>query len=456
MSSKTFTEPFTEPFKRVTKRLTVQESIPMKHVFWTQHAPPAPDAGVLQDTIACDVLVVGGGILGCAAALRLRELGVDVCLLEAHAIGCGASGRNGGLVVPSLPRLGPDDAQRLLGADFGSRLVRMVAGSAGFVFDLIARYNLQCDAVQLGWLNPCHAQSLLAPMRARAHAWADAASQAVWLDANAARQHTGSAHYLGAIFDPSGGHLNPLAYTRELARTAAQLGARIHVASPVQNIQRQQGHWIVRTPKGVVHAKRLLQCSHIQHPEINRHITPNLLKSCVPLTVYQMATTVIPDAIRRTVLPENASLSDSRNNLFACRRTADGRLVVGAMAAITHWRAEQRLKRTAARRLWTIFPQLDQISFEYIWSGRAALTPDFLPRIVQFGEHWLAPLGCNGRGIAMSTALGWRMADYFASEDAQHLPIPISQNAPIPLHAAARLLPQWLLPLGDLQDRWRT
>jgi len=427
----------------------------MNTVFWAQHAPPAPTLPPLQDEIACDVLVTGGGILGCSAALRLRELGVDVCLLEAQTPGCGASGRNGGLVVPSLPRLGPDDARRLLGADYGERLVRMVAGSARFVFDLIARYALQCDAVQQGWLNPCHAQSLIAPMQARAQAWANAGGQAVWLDADTTRQRSGSHRYLGAIFDPGGGHLNPLAYTRELARQAARLGARMYDTSPATSIRRQQDRWIVHTPGGVVRARRLLQCSHIQHPEINRHITPNLLQDCIPLTVYQLATTVIPANIRHSVLPENTSLSDSRNNLFACRHTADGRLVVGGMAAITHWRAEARLKRTVARRVREVFPQLEHISFEYIWHARAALTPDFLPRIVELGENWLAPLGCNGRGIAMSTSLGWRIAEYLASGNRQHLPIAPGRQVPIPLHAMARFLPQMLLPFGELQDRWR-
>jgi len=427
----------------------------VNRVFWTVHAPAAAVFPPLHASRHCDVLVVGGGILGCSAAVRLRELGVDVCLLEADAIGSGASGRNGGLVVPSLPRVGPDDAKRLLGETMGQRLISMVAHSAEFVFQRIAHYGLICDAVQQGWIHPCHAHTLIPAMQTRAQAWCNAGGQAVWLDAQATRQRTGSQSYVGAIYDPSGGHLNPLAYTRALAHTAAQLGARIHTATAVQRIQKQGDGWQVQTPSATVHAKSVLQCSHIQNPQINRQITPKLLRSCVPLTVYQLATQVIAPDLRRTLLPDNASLSDSRNNLFACRMTADGRLVAGAMAAITHWRAEARVQRALARRMQRVFPQLGRVQFEYVWSGRAALTPDFLPRIFQLGERWLAPLGCNGRGIAMSTALGFRLADYLVDGNDQHLPVPLRAPAPIAYHAVSQYLPQWLLPIGDLQDRWR-
>lgn len=49
----------------------------------------------LQGEEACDVAVIGGGFTGLSAALHLGERGYKVCLLDAHRIGWGASGRNG-------------------------------------------------------------------------------------------------------------------------------------------------------------------------------------------------------------------------------------------------------------------------------------------------------------------------------------------------------------------------
>src|SRR5258708_31935291 len=49
-----------------------------------------------------DLAVIGGGITGCSTALNAAESGASVVLLEAKTIGWGASGRNGGQVIPGL------------------------------------------------------------------------------------------------------------------------------------------------------------------------------------------------------------------------------------------------------------------------------------------------------------------------------------------------------------------
>ena len=56
----------------------------------------------MPGTFAREVLVVGAGYLGLSAALHLAEAGRDVVVLDAEAPGWGASGRNGGQVIPGL------------------------------------------------------------------------------------------------------------------------------------------------------------------------------------------------------------------------------------------------------------------------------------------------------------------------------------------------------------------
>lgn len=58
----------------------------------------------LNESISCDVCVVGGGYTGLSSALHLAEAGFDVVVLEASRIGFGASGRNGGQLVNSYSR----------------------------------------------------------------------------------------------------------------------------------------------------------------------------------------------------------------------------------------------------------------------------------------------------------------------------------------------------------------
>ena len=389
--------------------------------------------------------VIGAGILGLTAALALARAGVAVTVLEASEIGAGASGRNGGLVVPSLPRIGPQALMRRLGADSGARLAAMVAGSASTVFDLIRAEAISCEAVQAGWLQPAHAARLAAGLLARGRGWQAAGSSCVWLDAAEARRRLGSARFHGALLDPTGGHLNPLAYTRGLARALLAAGGRLHTATPVLSTS---GRFALRTPGGTLRATRVLQCTNGQTPGVGAAVQ----HSTVPLFVYQLATPVLPDHVRAAMLAGNEAFSDTRNNLLAGRWTAEGRLVTGGMAA---WQpgAMARLPKKLARRLAKVFPALAGVTLPRVWRGQAALTGDFVPRLFEPLPGWLAPIACNGRGIALSTALGRALGEALAHDDLSNLPLPIAPPRPIRPRVLARLAPQILLPLGDWQDR---
>jgi glycine/D-amino acid oxidase-like deaminating enzyme len=69
---------------------------------WAATAPPPPDTSALESETRADLCVVGAGFDGLSAALHAAEGGASVVVLEAGAIGWGASGRNNGQVVPTL------------------------------------------------------------------------------------------------------------------------------------------------------------------------------------------------------------------------------------------------------------------------------------------------------------------------------------------------------------------
>jgi glycine/D-amino acid oxidase-like deaminating enzyme len=372
-----------------------------------------------------------------------------VTVLEAATVGAGASGRNGGLVVPSLPRIGPADVRAKLGEARAARLLALLAGGADALFALIARENIACDAAQSGWLNPAHAAALAPRVEARVGIWRAAGARCVWLGAAEARARLGSEQFHGALFDPSGGHLDPLAYTRGLARAAVAAGAVLHEGSPVLGAERQTGAWRLRTASGPLVAEKVLQATNTTPPGVPGDV---LEAATVPLLVYQLATQVMPPEARAAMLAGNEAFSDTRNNLLACRWTASGRLVTGGMATL-HAGAMARLPRKLAARLEAVFPALGPVRFERVWRGRAALTGDFLPRLIVRAPGWLAATACNGRGLVMNTMLGPELAGYLRSDDEAALPLPVGPPRPIRARKLARLVPQLLLPLGDWQDR---
>jgi glycine/D-amino acid oxidase-like deaminating enzyme len=419
------------------------------HSLWAATALEAASYPALAQDLDVDIAVVGGGIHGLSAALSAAEAGRRVAVLEAVSIGHGASGRNGGLVVPSLPRVGPDDVLRAYGPERGEAFIRLVLAAPNEVFAVIRRFGIDAGAHQSGWLNPAHAPALVANLERRLSAWQRFGSQASLISAAETRRRIGSARFHGAIADPTGGHLNPLAYTRGLARAASGMGALIHEQTPVRAAEQRGERWRLRTDTGSVTAARVLQATNAQPPGMPADAGA---AGTVPLIVYELATPVLTPAQRAAILPGGEAMSDTRNNLFACCIDATGRLVTGGMAPLTQMAARSWLPPILARRLGRIFPELAPSRFEFVWSGRASLTPDFLPRLFEPAPGWITPITCNGRGVALSTAIGARIGRWLATGDDADLPLPRSAPGAIPLHALAARVPQWLLPLGMLAD----
>ena len=73
---------------------------PLPPSLWAATAAEAFEAEALTGAASVDALIVGGGFCGLSAALHLARAGAATMLIEAQEIGWGASGRNGGQVIP--------------------------------------------------------------------------------------------------------------------------------------------------------------------------------------------------------------------------------------------------------------------------------------------------------------------------------------------------------------------
>jgi glycine/D-amino acid oxidase-like deaminating enzyme len=133
-------------------------------------ARPAPPTPPLDGDRRVSVVVIGAGFTGLSAALHLAEGGVDVAVLEAHAPGWGASGRNGGQVNPGLKH-DPDTVEQDFGSDLGARMVALSGNAPNVVFDLIQRHQIECQALQSGTLRAAISPRDAAGIRTTAALW---------------------------------------------------------------------------------------------------------------------------------------------------------------------------------------------------------------------------------------------------------------------------------------------
>lgn len=414
---------------------------------WHATAPALPPFPAARGEIDADLLVVGGGFAGLSTALHAAEAGLRVVLCEAEAVAWGASGRNAGFVVPNFAKVDPEAIIARLGPDAGGRLVAMAAGSADLVFGLIRRHGIACDAVQAGWIQPAHSDAALARAQSRAHQWAGLGRPAELLDAEGVAALTGVAGWRGGWIDRSGGTLNPVAYSRGLAQAAVRAGARLYDGTPITSLVAEGEKWVARSRHATIRAARVVLATNAYAGGL----VPGLARSFFPLRVFQIATEPLPLALRQRLLPGGQCVSDSRRNLFTFRFDADNRLITGGMHIFgpgAAARVPRAIHARMARMLGVDLPPL-----AYGWSGMAAVMPGFLPRLLTPAPGLIAGFGCNGRGIAMTTAMGRELAAWAQGMPVDALAIPAAQPAPLPFHPLMRHAPNALLPVSMIRDR---
>jgi glycine/D-amino acid oxidase-like deaminating enzyme len=387
---------------------------------------PAPPAPPLQGSAKADVAIVGAGFTGLSAALHLAEAGVDALVLEAEEPGFGASGRNGGQVIPGL-KFDPDKLVALLGRERGERLVEIAGGAAEFAFGLIERHAIRCAPVRKGWIQGAHAPSILDTAQRRVEQWGRRGAPVRFLDRGEVAELTGTERYFGGWLDERGGTIQPLSYARGLARAALAAGARIHGKSPALRLASEGSGWRLETPSGSVAAERVLIATN----GYTGDLWPGLKQSLVPVNSFQVATRPLSDNLRATLLPGGQPVSDTRRLLRYFRLDPEGRFMMGGRGA-SHGEGRSALYERLRRAARWLFPQLDGLEWEFYWSGKVALTADHLPHIHEPAPGMTAALGYNGRGVAMASRMGKLIADHLMGAPPEALGFPITRIRPLP------------------------
>jgi glycine/D-amino acid oxidase-like deaminating enzyme len=411
----------------------VEVARPLPSSLWAATAEPAVDTPPLDASISAEVLIVGAGYTGLSTALHLAGQGVKVCVIDANEPGWGASGRNGGQVIPGL-KYDPDELIRRYGSRDGEALALIAGSAADMVFDLIERYGIQCDATRNGWVQPTHSTKLIGTLHARARQWEARGAPVELLDRTQVSKRLGTEAFVGGWIDKRAGSVQPLSYARGLARAAKAAGVAIHGGTRAAALERRPDGWRVRCAGGcVIDAKQVLLATN----GYTDALWPGLAQSVIAANSFIVATRPLPADIGATVLPGREVASDSRRLLLYFRKDAAGRLLMGGRGPFRDPRSavEWAHLERAARLM---YPQLEGIEYEYRWAGRIAITRDFLPHVHTPEQGLTIALGYNGRGIAMATTLGKHLAA-FMSGAAQGLPLPPTSVKPIPFHAFQRV-----------------
>lgn len=410
---------------------------------WAETAPERKITAPLTQDVEADVAIIGGGFSGLSAALYLAKRGKRVVLLEGKAIGWGASGRNNGQVIPTMTAAEPDAIAQRYGAA-GERFAKLIGNSADILFSIVREENIQAEAEQNGWFQPAHSPGRVKLSQMRVEAWKRFGFPAEFLDREATQKLLGSDFWYGGMFNPTGGHINPLALARGMAAAAESYGAIIYEQSPAITYKQVGDIWIVQTDKATLRAKGFLLATNAYTGELREGLAPRLARTIVPVLSWQMATAPLSDNLRATILPGRQAVSDTRGDLRFFRYDARNRLITGGVV-MGNYNVAERVKHKTARNLAEAFPSLGEPEISHVWSGYIGMTWDRFPRVHKLGENGWAWIGCNGRGVALGTALGREIARAIDGEPVQELALPLTKPTPLPFHKIARRIAPFYL-----------
>jgi glycine/D-amino acid oxidase-like deaminating enzyme len=401
---------------------------PLPKSLWASTATPTVSYSPLKGHITADCVIVGGGFTGLSTTLHLAERGLKAVLLEANEPGWGASGRNGGQVIPGL-KLDPSEMRAKYGEDLGRRLTKTVGGTADLVFDLIKRHSIDCDAARMGWIQGAPGPKGMAEVRRRVEEWSAEGADVAVLDADQVRSRVGGGDYVGAYFHRGGGTVNPLSYSRGLARAAAAAGAEIHGDSRAMSLERTGQSWKVTTSGGSVTAPKAVLCTN----GYTDNLWPGLAETVIPVLSSVVATEPLSDNLRKVILPGREGVSETRRVLNWFSMDGKGRLIFGGRANQQETEAPNAFSPVMAR-LKAMMPILGEPRIQFRWAGNVAITTDHVPHMNELAPNLYAGLGYNGRGVAMSTMMGKLLDERASGTRAEDIPFPTTSIERIPFH----------------------
>ena len=352
-----------------------------------------------------DVVVIGSGFTGLSAALGCAEKGLSVALLEAKTIGYGASGRNGGQLIPGLRW-----SMREVDAEFGRERARAIFnlayGAVDRVSDRIARHGIDCD-LKAGHLEaaykPGHFDAMQrdAEFLAQEFGWGAEVIQPQDMG-----QHIDGGGYHGGIYDRRGGHFHPLNYALGLAKAAAVAGVDIFENNRCGgwfDFSKDDDREFEVLAEANLRTKHLIIATDSWTQDMDRELG----RFTIPIMNYNIATAPLANA--DALLPSDAAVADSRFVLNYFRLSADKRLIFGGGEKYGQTPPAD-IAAFVRKHMTGVFPSLAGTPIHYAWGGAVGVTMNRLPHMGRRGNVFFAH-GFSGHGALVTTLAGELLAD---------------------------------------------
>ncbi|RVU39233.1 FAD-binding oxidoreductase [Hwanghaeella grinnelliae] len=420
---------------------------PFNETLWHATAIPAPAMTPLEGEVSTDVCIVGGGYTGMTTAIELRRRGVEVTLLEAQEAGFGGSGRNAGHCTPTFVLASLDGLRQALGRERGDRLIARQTKGADMAAEFIRDYQIDCEWKQNGFFQGALMPSTMEALEQKAESYAAAGCPSSLIDAAEAERLTGSTRFYGGWLLKSGGHLNPLSYSRGLARACIQEGVRLYTESRMIDAVREGAKWRLKTAEGSVLCDKFVMATGAYTDGGGMQVEKTY-KIWRPLLA---ATNPLPADVRKQVVPFDGTMHDGRGDIFVYKYNREGRLVVSMFPRGKRGHDMPFTRQMLLDRLRWLHPQVPEHTvWDYYWMGELDMQKTTIPRLYALGPGAVACTGLSGRGVPTGTMLGGILADWAQDVPETELALPVEKLSKAPPYMA--IGPQLMLHWYAIKD----
>jgi len=386
----------------------------------------------LTEKVDADYAVVGAGFTGLWTALFLKTLepSAHVVVVESSVAGYGASGRNAGIVSNSI-----DHSHALAISHFGKPEAERLAKIGMQNISEMEEFATDCDFERSGQLQVALKPGHLEDLRHNLEVAGEIGLEGYrMLSREEMQAEVNSPLYLGGLFVPGGGILNPIKLVDRIVSRMKQLGVVVYENTPVRHL----GDGILHCDSGEIHAKKVIMATDAY----THHLLPELLWRFIPLYDYILVTEPLTAEQKEQIgWHHRQGMMDGRTFFNYYRLTADNRILWGTSEAVYYPPNKVDASCDHSEHHYTTlkesfvkhFPYLKGMQFPYGWGGPIASTTRLTPFFGTLnGGRVIYGLGYTGHGIGTTRLAGKIMAHLALSKESDLLKLKMVTDKPFP------------------------
>ncbi|NRB15084.1 MAG: FAD-binding oxidoreductase [Rhizobiales bacterium] len=371
-----------------------------------------------------DICIIGAGYTGLTIGLELLRAGKSVAIFDAMKLGHGASGKNGGMIGPSLHKLGLTGLTKIYGQAKAHDILQEGIHAIEYFKKFIEQENIDCDLAMTGRFRGVNNQQDLDNLASEC----ETLSKLIGFQYKVVSHqdiHTeiGSDHYHSGVVYGLDGGLHPQKLVAALAKKILDLGGYIFEQSRVTNISQTKLIHHVETAKGNLQAGELVMATNgytkkfstgAQKPKFSA-----FYNKLLPITSAMIATETLPEAVINKLFPKRRMHGGNHRLVQYYRPSPDGKRVLFGARGVDFFDRANINGKNLKSLLDKIFPELQPIKIDYSWSGKVAYTFDHVPHIGKQDGIYYA-MGYCGSGVTRSVYLGKKLSmQILGQEDSQ-------------------------------------